>query len=105
MIKGIGVDTVQISRMQESLKNEHFLYTVFTEKEIENQHGDKATYYATRFAAKEAFFKANGSPSNWLQVETLNDAEGKPYIVNEPNAFISITTEAGLATAFCVIEK
>lgn len=58
MIKGIGVDIVQISRIEKSLSIPGFKKSVFTENEISNEHGDEAEYYATRFACKEAVFKA-----------------------------------------------
>ena len=108
MIKGIGVDTVQISRIEQSLSIPNFLESTFTQQEIANELGDKPTYYATRFACKEAVFKAIGYPTDWRVVETLNDENGKPYVSNpeykDLKVHISITTEAGLATAFCVVE-
>ena len=106
MIIGIGADTVEIKRMERSLTISNFIQSTFTQNEINNHHGDKATYYATRFACKEAVFKAIGKPADWRLIETLND-DGKPYVTGfeEYKIHISITTEAGLATAFCVVEK
>lgn len=72
MIKGIGVDTVQISRMAHSLIIPNFISSTFTINEINNLHGDESIYYATRFACKEAVFKALGIKMDWRQVETLN---------------------------------
>lgn len=107
MIIGIGVDTVEIKRVYHALNIPEFINSVFTAKEIENKHGDEATYYATRFACKEAVFKAIGRPYDWRIIETLNDEAGKPFVngINEYKIHISITTEAGMATAFCVAEK
>lgn len=106
MIVGIGVDTVQISRMEKSLSIPNFIQSTFTANEINNLHGDQATYYATRFACKEAVFKAIGKPLDWRLIETLNDKDGKPVVsgFDEYKIHISITTEAGFATAFCVVE-
>lgn len=106
MILGIGVDTVEISRISHSITIPGFINSTFTQNEINNLHGDQATYYATRFACKEAVFKALGEPKDWRLIETLNDEVGKPYVVgfDEYKIHISITTEAGLATAFCVVE-
>lgn len=106
MIIGIGVDTVEISRVQKSLTIPGFINSTFTQGEINNLHGDEATYYATRFACKEAVFKAIGKPMDWRLIETLNDKDGKPVVsgFDEYKIHISITTEAGLATAFCVVE-
>ena len=106
MIVGVGVDTVEISRIAKSLEIPGFRESTFTNAEMENMHGHEPTYYATRFACKEAVFKAIGFPEDWRQIETLNDKNGKPYV----NGFagykihISITTETGFATAYCVVE-
>ena len=107
MIIGIGVDTVEIQRVERSLTISNFIQSTFTQNEINNLHGDKATYYATRFACKEAVFKAIGKPADWRLIETLNDKDGRPYVTGFDGykIHISITTETGLATAFCVVEK
>lgn len=105
MIKGIGIDTVEIKRMASSIENKAFIDKCFTQKEIANCHGDEATYYATRFAGKEAVFKALKKHDNFLSIEILNNIDGSPYVTNVNNAHISITTEAGLATVICIIEK
>lgn len=109
MILGIGIDTVEISRMVKSLAIPSFLTLTFTSAEIANEHGNREEYYATRFACKEAVFKALGIQMDWRQVETLNREDGSPYVVmreeyGNVRIHISITTEAGLATAFCVVE-
>ena len=108
MILGIGIDTVQISRMAKSLSIPSFLTSTFTAAEIANEHGNREEYYATRFACKEAVFKALGIQMDWRQIETLNREDGSPYVVmrkeyGNVRIHISITTEAGLATAFCVV--
>lgn len=104
MIKGVGIDTVEIKRMAKSIENKTFIEKCFTKNEIANMHGDEATYYATRFAGKEAVFKALKDINNFLEIEILNNADGSPYVSNVKNAHISITTEAGLATAICIID-
>lgn len=114
MIKGIGIDTVEIKRMEKSLNIKGFLSSVFTSAEIDNCHGNKEEYYATRFACKEAVFKAI---SQYLSVdlrtiETLNRNDGSPVVTIKKeyldaginSIHISITTEAGLATAICIVE-
>lgn len=110
MVKGIGIDTVQISRMAKSLSIPSFLTSTFTQAEIENEHGNREEYYATRFACKEAVFKALGVKMDWRKIETLNREDGSPYVsmqeeYGDVKIHISITTEAGLATAFCVVEQ
>lgn len=49
MILGIGIDTVEISRMAKSLTIPSFLTSTFTIFEIANEHGNREEYYATRF--------------------------------------------------------
>lgn len=110
MILGIGIDTVEISRMAKSLSIPTFLTSTFTPAEIANEHGNREEYYATRFACKEAVFKAIGEPKDWRLIETLNREDGSPYVVmreeyGNVRIQISITTEAGLATSFCVVEE
>ena len=112
MIKGVGVDIVEISRIEHSLTVPGFLTATFTKKEIENQHGDMVEYYATRFACKEAVFKAVSNLIDLRKVETLNLESGEPIVTltNELKSaginkvHISISTEAGLAIAYCILE-
>lgn len=114
MIKGIGIDTVEISRIKKSLQIKGFLTNVFTKSEIDNCHGNIEEYYATRFACKEAVFKAINKylVIDLRTIETLNREDGSPYVVMKDeykeagisNIHISITTEMGTATAFVIAE-
>lgn len=64
MIKGTGVDIIEISRIKKSLTNEKFIERIFTKKEQEYCNSRKqmaASSYAARFAAKEAVVKALGT--------------------------------------------
>ena len=107
MIKGIGIDVVEISRIRKSLSFKGFKKSTFTENEIKNVHGEECEYYATRFACKEAVFKALQKEMDWRKIETLNREDGSPYvnIEGEGKIHISISTDAGMAVAFCVIEE
>ena len=61
MIKGTGVDIIEISRIEKSLTNEKFIERIFTKKEQEYCNSRKqmaVSSYAARFAAKEAVVKA-----------------------------------------------
>jgi len=88
MIVGIGIDIVEISRLQESITRnpERFVKKCFTETEIDFCKPKKNAYehFAARFAGKEACFKALGTGWDkgigWLQVETNNDESGKPAL-------------------------
>ncbi len=62
MILGIGVDLVDVNRIEAIIYRwqERFLKRVFTDVEIRycNNKKNPAQRFATRFAAKEAFIKA-----------------------------------------------
>ena len=65
MIVGLGIDSVSISRIAGLIDRygHRFLEKIFTEDEIAEGLGrrDSAQYFAARFAAREAFFKALGT--------------------------------------------
>ncbi len=125
MIAGIGVDVVDIARVQALLDRhgERFLRRVFTEQEAAYAMGgaNKAERLAGRFAVKEAVMKALGTGKSqgilWRDVETLRGRLGKPEVRLHGQAVIwqkvrkwgavhaSITHEGGKAVAFVIIEK
>uniref|UniRef100_UPI003FED6B82 holo-ACP synthase n=1 Tax=Agathobacter rectalis TaxID=39491 RepID=UPI003FED6B82 len=104
MIKGVGIDMVQISRIKQSLQIPGFKESVFTLDEIKNCHEEQETYYATRFAGKEAVYKALNHDIDMRKIEILNRNDGAPYVVGVDKAHVSITTEGDFATAFCILE-
>ena len=88
MVKGIGVDILEIDRIQHSIDElgDNFLRRVFTEEEIRycrSKH-NAGQHFAARFAAKEAVSKAlaTGWRGNfaWKDVEVMNDSLGQPHI-------------------------
>ena len=84
MIKGTGIDIIEIDRIQKAIERwgESFLNYVFTPQEIACAQKYKFPYphYAGRFAAKEAIFKAMGDGRiTWKDLNILNDPQGKPY--------------------------
>lgn len=109
-MKGIGVDIVEIKRLEKAVERwgDLFLERVFTKKEIAYS---KKKYYplqhlAARFAAKEAVFKAFGTrPAlNFKDIEIFNDEFGRPCCnVNNKSEFIllsiSHTHEYAVASA------
>ena len=118
MIKGIGIDLVDIDKIRKAIKTrkEKFYSRVFSEIEVkiienvksrnENRGFEKAAGY---FAAKEAFLKAIGKgifsiPLNRITV--LNDKSGQPYIELDENisAKVSITHDKGFACAVVVVQ-
>jgi len=87
MIKGIGVDMVEIGRVRKLIEEDQgFARRIFTDREIAYCEGkfSRAQHYAARFTAKEAFFKALGTGfrggMSWRDVEVENDALGKPQL-------------------------
>ena len=86
MIRGLGVDIVEIERIKKALlKYERFERRIFTQDERKycQSKQDPALHYAARFAAKEAVSKALGSGKvgmKWTDIEVKRDSRGKPFI-------------------------
>ena len=88
MIIGIGIDLIEVSRIESALSRwgDRFEGRVFTEKEMLycNSKKDRAQRLACRFAAKEALLKALGTGwrngTDWKEIEVVNDKLGKPSI-------------------------
>jgi holo-[acyl-carrier protein] synthase len=128
MIYGIGVDLVEIARVEAAYVRfgERFARRILGERELERYHARRArsdargiAFLATRFAAKEAISKALGlgmrSPMGWRAVEITNDASGRPLASahGELLAFlqrrrlrlhVSVTDERSMATAYAIAE-
>ena len=87
-IFGIGTDIVNIKRMKKALKskNSNFKKRIFSKNEIIycEKRKNPSSFYAKRFAAKEALSKALGTGIrkgiNFKDIEILNDNFGKPSI-------------------------
>lgn len=124
MIKGIGVDTVYIPDIEKQFAlGKRHLSHIFTERELAHakEQAQPAEYLATRFAVKEAVFKAIAHllPERRFDlriVETDNHEDGCPFvcihdgfapIMERAGIFcihVSITTEKDYATAFVIAE-
>jgi len=125
MIFGIGTDIIEIKRIHKIL-NKHknsFISKIFTDNEIENGNNKKSavTYFAGRWAAKEAFSKALGTGigknCSWKDIEIRNSESGNPYCLlsgdaektSESNGIVnihlSISHEQEYATATVILEK
>jgi holo-[acyl-carrier protein] synthase len=89
MILGTGVDIAETSRIEQGLQRhgERFTRRLFTPAEIAycERFKKSAERYASRFAAKEAAFKALGTGwregVRWLDVEVTHLKSGKPELV------------------------
>ena len=122
MTKGIGIDIVDIKRMEERIKKKEFINLVFSKEEIIYCQSKKhhAQHFAARFAAKEAYMKALGlgwtSNTEFKDIEIINDQKGKPEIVlsNQSStyfkkqgykqALVSLSHTSTLATAIVTLE-
>ena len=86
MIKGTGVDIVEIPRMEKALQKENFVNRVFTKKEqayCNSRKHQASASYAVRFAGKEAVVKALGTGlvgGTWQDIEILPDENGMPRV-------------------------
>lgn len=115
MIKGIGLDIVEIARIKELMnRTDKFQQRILSERELEifHQLSEKRKYefLAGRFAAKEAFAKANGTGiregCEFQQIEILNDELGKPELYFHGQAvkgFVSITHSRDYAAAQVIL--
>lgn len=95
MIIGIGVDIVQVKRVQEVLSRngEAFLHRILTPREVERLRHRKrriAETVAGRFSAKEACSKALGTgigeALSFHDMEILSDELGRPRLYLSPEA-------------------
>lgn len=82
-----GVDIIEISRIEQSIKNfdKAFIEKIFTKKEIvycEKYKNNRYEHYAVRFAAKEAIYKAFSKlfELTWQDVEITNSKSGRPIV-------------------------
>lgn len=85
MVYGIGIDIVEIDRIQKTMENPRFLQRVFSEEEREyfSARNQAAQSVAGSFAGKEALSKALGTGFRGFrmsEVEILHDEYGKPHV-------------------------
>lgn len=115
----VGIDIIEISRIEQSVLNNRFLARVFSEKEQEFFSSKQNPYpsIAGNWAAKEAFSKALGTGVRGFclnEVSVLRDKNGKPYFELTDNAAeiakgisssVSISHTDTLATAIVIMYK
>lgn len=88
MIFGIGIDTIEVPRIAQSVETygDQFLDRIYCEEEIRYCSGrpHAAEHFAARFAAKEAFAKALGTGVRrgftWKEVCVRKEFSGRPFI-------------------------
>lgn len=116
MIKGIGMDIVEIQRIQKLVeKQPKFIDRILTESEIVKfmslSYSRQVEFLAGRFAAKEAFAKAVGTgigtELSFRDIEIMYDERGKPFIHKpfKDGVHLSITHCHSYAAAQVIIEE
>jgi len=114
----VGIDSVEIDRIEKSMESERFMMRVYGANELIEfrDTGSIAERCAASFAAKEAFSKALGTGVRGFslsQVEVLHDESGKPYLLlsgqakelakkSGLNYELSITHTKSVATAIVI---
>jgi holo-[acyl-carrier protein] synthase len=121
MIKGIGLDIVEIARIEKAGRNKLFYTRNFTQGEIAmiERRNMSAETAAGNFAAKEAVLKALGCgifDMPLTDIEVLRSPSGRPFVslfgkaaekargLGITNVHISISHTAALATAEAIAE-
>jgi len=92
-IFGIGTDIVNIKRIEKIIKKngDSFKNKFFSKKEINycEKKKNPSSFYAKRFAAKEAVTKAMGTGIgkgiSLKNIEVINNINGKPDIILKGN--------------------
>ncbi len=125
-ILGIGIDIVENFRIKKLLKSNLFINRIFTKNEIigSMKVKNKTSYYAKRFAAKEAFSKSIGTGFrnnlNFNDISIVKDKLGKPnftlsekikkiirkkFKIKSFNFFLSISDEKKYSIAYVILQK
>ncbi|MGI6333328.1 MAG: holo-ACP synthase [Saccharofermentanales bacterium] len=126
MIIGIGTDILDINRLrrcpEDLLPDAPFLIKTYTaaERAAAEERPDKIAYLATRFAGKEAVFKALGIGGDRIrlnEIEILNDGDGRPQVTltgrmkeladrcGVLEVKLSLSYENDYAIAFAIMQK
>ena len=124
MIFGVGTDILELNRMRSDIlqENDPFVKRTFTEKERKEAAAreDSRLYFAGRFAAKEAVYKAlrvSAELVDLSEIEVLTESSGGPRVILHDRLLsyknhqgirkvhVSISYEKETVLAFAVAEK
>jgi len=117
MIIGIGLDLIELHRIEKLITNAKFVKRILTD--VEQKHfyhkmseRRKMEYLAGRFSAKEAYAKAIGlgigKSLSWQDIAIINDASGRPILYVHDvahKAHVSITHTREYAAATVILES
>ena len=104
----VGIDIVEVARVGQLRVRygDRFLNRVFAEAEIVYATGKKRVdeSLAARFAAKEAFMKAQGRRLPWKEIEVHSGERGKPFITFHGERYdgVSLSHERAYAVAVVI---
>ena len=121
MIKGVGVDIVEVARIEQALsrRGDQFAEKILSSSELLDYDTapSKKQFLAKRFAMKEAFSKALGTGMrgglSFNQISIGHDALGKPlitlsqdieHLISGVSIHVSVSDEKNTVVAFVVIE-
>ncbi len=118
MIRGIGIDIIELERIKESNgENERLASRILNDREREKYDilknpRRRVEFLAGRFAAKEACAKALGKGIGKLSfkhIEVMNDTDGAPTLQVEGyekyTFFVSISHSRDYAVAQVIVEQ
>jgi len=116
MINGIGLDIVELHRIRKlDARSSKFRRRILTEREMSEYEqlsaARKTEFLAGRFAAKEAFAKANGtgigSACSFQEIEIRKDEKGKPtvFFQQQEIGLVSITHTKEYAAAQVLLQS
>ena len=124
MILGVGIDIIEVARIQSSYETfgERFLNRILRAGEIQYclSYKTPGPFLAARFAAKEAISKAFGTgigaKLSWQDMEVARRESGEPYVILHGNGekllkkrggrivLISLSHTQEHATAVAILE-
>lgn len=118
MITGIGVDLIEVNRVEQAFQKEGFKLRYYTQAELDFIQEDYRRA-ADNFAVKEAVAKMLGTGFRGfmpIDIEVLRNAAGKPYVnlhgkaaeiaqnQGVANIHVSLTNTKDYANAFVIGE-
>ena len=121
MVLGIGIDIIEIERIEQSIAKfgDQFLNKIFTKTELAYclPKKNKYQHYAARFAAKEAIAKALATGWSkgfrWQDIEIYNEPNGMPkvnlkgqlkdFLSNDKSLQITMSHSNHYVTCFAIV--
>jgi len=120
MIVGVGVDIIEIDRIERACQKDSFVKRIFTQNEILICGNRNYKSFAGNFAVKEAVAKVLGTGFSGFSprdIEVLRNDFGMPFVVLSDGAleichnlkiekiFVSISHNLNSAVGFAVAER